>query len=165
MISILWRKTFIIQPPWQQTFCDFFFFSPIAHQVKPETPTFGGGEQGASKARDDHVLSHCSFLAHQHLGVVATLEPAFYFCHYHDRRTHCPSFLCVKCLATRCTRALCEEDLDACVQGLLTHRADIFWFCLFNTCTVLFFYSSLILFSHTLFLLETLSLNAKHDLL
>lgn len=59
-----------------QTDKTIFFDSATAHQVEPETPTFGGREQRANKARDDPVLRHRRFLAHQHLGVVATLKPA-----------------------------------------------------------------------------------------
>lgn len=50
-------------------FCD----EPVAHQVEPASPAFGGREQGASKARDDPVLGHRCFLARQHLGVVSAL--------------------------------------------------------------------------------------------
>lgn len=62
-----------------RTTCDWESVShlSIAHQVEPASPTFGGGEQGASKARGDPVLGRCCFLARQHLGVVATLEPLF----------------------------------------------------------------------------------------
>lgn len=93
-----------------------FEYLSIAHQVKPETPTFGRGEQGASKARDDPVLGHCGFLACQHLGVVATLEPAYISALTEEHTI--PYSMC-QMLATRCTQPLCEVDLDTCVQGLL----------------------------------------------
>lgn len=91
----------------KKTFCDL----SIAHQVKSETPTFGGGEQGARKAGDDHVLSHCSFLAHQHLGVVATLEPAFIFAITMTGERTVPHSVC-QMLATA---------LRPCVRWTLSH--------------------------------------------
>lgn len=79
----------------------------IAHQVEPETPTFGRGEQGASKARDDPVLGHRCFLACQHLGVVATLEPACISAVAITEEHAIPYSMCQN-LATRCTQSLCE---------------------------------------------------------
>ncbi len=115
----------------------------VAHQVKPETPTSGGGEQGASKEGVNPVLAHCSFLAGQHLGVVATLEPVCVSSITVIEERTIPYSVC-QIIAFCCTQHLCEQDLDTCVQGLLP-TGLVEWFCLFNTCTVLFFYSYFIL--------------------
>ena len=82
-----------------------FYFLSAAHQVEPETPTFGGGEQGAYKARDDPVLGHCSILARQHLGVDATLEPALISAITMTAERTVPYSMC-QMLATRCTQSL-----------------------------------------------------------
>lgn len=99
-----------------------FNYLHLAHQVEPETPTFGGGEQGANKARDDPVLRHSGFLARQHLGVVATLEPSFVAAvTVKDERT-VPYSTC-QMLATRCTQSLCVQDLDTCSRPV-AHKVD-----------------------------------------
>lgn len=83
----------------------FVYYSSVAHQVEPASPTFGGGEQGASKARDDPVLGHCCFLACQHLGVVATLEPACVSAINVTKKKSTIPYSTCHILATRCTQS------------------------------------------------------------
>lgn len=104
-------RELIVEPLWVRK--HFLNYLSTAHQVEPETPTLGRGEQGASKARDDPVLGHCGFLARQHLGVVATLEPACVSAiAVTEERTI--SYSMCQMLATRCTQSLREEDLATC---------------------------------------------------
>lgn len=98
----------------------------LAHQVEQETPTFGGGEQGANKERDDPVLGHCGFLACQHLGVVATLESSHVAAVTMKEERTGPYSTC-QMLATRCTQSLCVQDLDMCSRPV-AHKADIMIF-------------------------------------
>lgn len=142
----------------------YFFVLSLAHQVEPETPTFGGGEQGASKARDDPLLSHCGFLARQHLGVVATLEPTCISAVTvtEERTTPYSTF---QMLSTRCTQSLCEGVLYTCVYKACCPQGRYFDFVYlthvkFYFCTLI---SSCITFSHVLFLLQIFLLDAKHD--
>lgn len=117
----------------------FVYYSSVAHQVEPASPTFGGGEQGASKARDDPVLGHCCFLARQHLGVVATLEPACVSAiNVTKKKKHYSLFYVSYISYSLHSVPICLRPW--CVQGLLP-TGLIIWFCIFNTCTVLFFYS------------------------
>lgn len=92
--------------------CDWesIYYLSVAHQVEPASPTFGGGEQGASKARDDPVLGHCCFLARQHLGVVATLEPAGVSA-VNVTKGRTILYSTCQILATHCTQYPCALDL------------------------------------------------------
>ena len=96
-----------------------FLYLLLAHQVEPEAPASGGGEQGASEARDDPVLDHRSFLARQHLGVVATLEPACISAISVTEEERTIPYSTCQILASRCTQSPCVDDLDTRVQGLL----------------------------------------------
>ncbi len=139
----------------------FLYFLSVAYQVEPETSTSGGGEQGASEEGVDPVLGHRSFLARQHLGVVATLEPARVSAVMASKnRTVC--YCTCQILATRCTRYLREEHLHTCVRTV-AHWVDIIFVYLIH---VQFYFFTLISF----FLMfcryhKWFSLNAKHDLL
>lgn len=93
-----------------------------AHQAKPPPPTPGGGEQGASAARDDHVLGHRRLLAHQHLGVAATLVTPPQHTLLPPSDKHNALFLiCVSCIRCRLHSAppsAPDHDVYQDVSGL-----------------------------------------------